>query len=142
MWWAAGRSPQTLSNIFCNISWPVKAARLICVACRIEILGCHKLNREHFDSMKKFLEAADVMVSGLKAEWPSIAAEHPDILVPGQPLLDQFWCFYDQGTIASLRDSHTHASATHTYTYLYIHETMGIHNEGLPHSMFAITAYW
>ena len=108
MWWVAGRSPQTLSNIICNISWPVKAARHICVACRMQILDCHNLNREHFDSMKEFLETADAMVSGLKARCPGIAAEHPDILVPGVPMLDRFWYFKDEGTIASLRASHTH----------------------------------
>ena len=78
------------------------------VACRMEIMACHKLERDHFDTMKKFLEAADVLASALKAEWPSIAAEHPDILVPDVPMLDRFWYFKDEGTIASLRASHTH----------------------------------
>jgi hypothetical protein len=78
------------------------------VACRMEIMACHKLERDHFDTMKKFLEAADVMVSALKAAFPSIEVKHPDILVPGQPLLDQFWYYTDHGTMASLRDSHTH----------------------------------
>ena len=107
MWWS-GRSPQTLSNIICNISWLVKAARHICVACRIEILDFHNLNILHFNSKKEFLETADVLVSELKFRWPKIAAEHPDIVVPAVPMLDRFWYFKDDGTIASLRDSHTH----------------------------------
>ena len=103
------------------------------VACRMEIMACHKLEREHFDTMKKFLEAADVMVSGLKAADPSIEVQHPDILVAGQPLLDQFWYYTDHGTMASLRDSHTHASAIYAIIYMYIYETMSIYNEGFPH---------
>ena len=68
----------------------------------------HNLNILHFNSKKEFLETADVLVSELKFRWPKIAAEHPDIVVPAVPMLDRFWYFKDDGTIASLRDSHTH----------------------------------
>ena len=103
------------------------------VACRMEVMDCHKLERDHFDTMKKFLEAADIMVSSLKAAFPGLEEQHPDIIVPGQPLLDQFWYFNDRGTMASLRDSHTHASAVYAIIYMYIYETMSIYNEGFPH---------
>ena len=92
------------------------------VACRMEIMACHKLERDHFHTMKKFLEAADVMVSGLKANWPLMAEEHPDILIPGVPVLDQLWYFKHAGTMASPRIPHTHIKLhIHVYTYVSIY---------------------
>jgi hypothetical protein len=89
------------------------------VAYRIEILDCHKLKPDHFASMEEACNAADVMVSGLKANWPLMAEEHPDILIPGVPMLDQFWYFKHEGTMASPRIPHTHIKL-HIHVYIYI----------------------
>ena len=72
---------------------------------RIEILDVHKLKVEHFTTMKDALEAADIMVSALKKEFPEVMEAHPDILVPKQPLLDQFWYFKSEGT--ACKEHHT-----------------------------------
>ena len=68
------------------------------VAYRMEVLDCHKLTKDHFPSLEEAIKAADIMVQGLKANFPDLEAEHPDILVPGQPMLDQFWYFKHEGT--------------------------------------------
>jgi hypothetical protein len=65
-------------------------------------LECHKLKPEHFGTIEEACKAADVMVSGLKANWPLMAQEHPDILIPGVPMLDQFWYFKHEGTMVPL----------------------------------------
>ena len=68
----------------------------------MEILEGHRLKLEHFTSQEEAFKAADIMTAALKANWPNLAEEHPDILVPGVPLLDQFWYFHHEGTMASL----------------------------------------
>ena len=95
-------------------------------ACRTEILDCHKLKPEQFPSPEEAFKAADVMVAALKANWPDMEEHHPDIMVPGVPLLDQFYYFCHEGTMASLRNSHTPIETTHAYAYIYIY------NEGIP----------
>ena len=90
------------------------------LACRTEILDCHKLKPEHFNTPEEAFKAADVMVAALKENWPAVEEKHPDILVPGVPLLDQFYYFYNEGTMASLRNSHTPIETTHAYAYIYI----------------------
>ena len=72
-------------------------------ACRIEILDCHKLKPDHFSSWEEATKAADIMVEGLRANLPNLALEHPDIIIPGVPQLDQFWYFKHEGTMAALR---------------------------------------
>ena len=81
---------------------------MISMPCRIEILSCHQLKPEHFDSMDKALEAADVMVAGLKENNPDLHEAYPDIVVPGVPLLDQFYYWKTEGTLAALEISHAH----------------------------------
>jgi hypothetical protein len=84
-------------------------------ACRTEILDCHKLKPEHFKTPEEAFKAADVMVAALKEHMKGIEAKHPDILVPECRLLDQFYYFAHEGTMASLRNSHTHICI-----YMYI----------------------
>ena len=87
----------------------------------MEILDCHKLKPEHFSSMEEALKAADVMVALLKENNPGLEDAHPDIKVPGVPLLDQFYYFKAEGTVAALQDSHAPTETINMYIYIYIY---------------------
>ena len=63
---------------------------------------------EHFPTMEYALKSADAMVKALKDAWPGLQESHPDITIPGAPMMDQFYYFQHKGTPASTRNSHTH----------------------------------
>ena len=57
----------------------------------------HSLKPEHFDNMEKALEAADQLMAKQRLMIPCIAKDHPDQVVEGNPLVDQFWYVDWQG---------------------------------------------
>ena len=84
-------------------------------------MDCHKLKPDHFSSWEEATKAADIMVEGLRVNLPNLALEHPDIIVPGVPQLDQFWYSKHEGTMAALRNSHTHTLTLHIHRYISIY---------------------
>ena len=84
----------------------------------MEILDCHKLSKDHFSTMEEANRAADIMVAGLKANFPHMEEEHPDVTVPGMSMLDQFWYFKHEGTPGN---PHLHIKVNNMCTYIYIY---------------------
>ena len=53
------------------------------------------------------LKAADTIIEVQRAEYPTLADEHPDKILPGQPLLDEFWYYHSDGLVEGTRSVHT-----------------------------------
>ena len=64
---------------------------------RIEALDYKKLSLEHFPSLVEAFEAADVLFKQCAENHPEQVANHPPILFPGMPQLDQFWLIENTG---------------------------------------------
>ena len=58
---------------------------------RIQVLQCHGLGADDFESSEKAYEAADTLIATQRQTINGVEEAHPDIIFPGVKQLDQFW---------------------------------------------------
>jgi len=61
-------------------------------------LGTRGLAIDDFPSVSEAFAAADLVIQDFHAKYPDKVVQHPNVIWPGQPALDQFWFAEFQGT--------------------------------------------
>ena len=58
----------------------------------------HKLPRTLFDGEGPYLACADSFIHKQRSEFPGIAESHPDIIMEGHPIANQYWYMCHEGS--------------------------------------------
>ena len=64
---------------------------------RFGILKLWDLEVDMFGSKQKAMQAADILIQQQRAQVPAVSTQHPDVLCPDCPMLDQFWYAKSEG---------------------------------------------
>ena len=82
-----------------DLIWAIRLCIMQYVCPRMQILEFHGLGIDHFGSAEEALANADKLIAHQRAVIQGVTKEHPDMIYPGSPLLDQFWYAKHNGTM-------------------------------------------